>query len=158
MVVGIDTLLGSDEEPAQLRGIGPITAGQAREIAYTRNATWRRLLTAPNGELLHVDPRTYRPTASVQRLVRLRDQHCTFPHCAMPATRCDLDHIARFYHHRPEEGGASVPENLHALCRRHHRLKTAGSWNVQRESDGDIRWDAPTGHHYTTQPESYAAA
>jgi len=156
VVVGIDTLLGSDEEPAQLRGHGPITAAQARQIAYTRNATWRRLLTTPNGQLLHVDPRTYRPTASVERLVRLRDQHCTFPVCAMPAARCDLDHITAFNHRRPEAGGASTPQDLHALCRRHHRLKTAGRWNVQRESDGDIRWDAPTGHHYTTPPENYS--
>ena len=158
VVVGIDTLLGSDEEPAQLRGIGPITAGQARQIAYSRNATWRRLLTAPDGQLLHVDPHTYRPTASVERLVRLRDQHCTFPVCAMPAARCDLDHITAFNHHRPEAGGATTPQDLHALCRRHHRLKTAGRWKVQRDSDGDIRWDAPTSHHYTTQPESYGTA
>jgi hypothetical protein len=75
VVVGIDTLLGGNEEPAELRGIGPITAGQARQIAFGRDATWRRLLTAPDGELLSTDPRTYKPTASVARLVRLRDRH-----------------------------------------------------------------------------------
>jgi len=157
VVVGIDTLLGSNEEPAQLRGIGPITAAQAREIAYGRDATWRRLLTAPNGTLLHTDPHTYKPTASVERLVRLRDRHCTFPGCAMPAPRCDLDHIAPFNHHSPEHGGATVPENLHALCRRHHRLKTAGSWTVQRNGEGEVVWSAPTGHRYTTRTEPYTA-
>ena len=157
VVVGIDTLLGSSEEPAQLRGVGPITAAQAREIAYGRDATWRRLLTAPDGTLLHTDPHTYKPTASVQRLVRLRDRHCTFPGCAMPAARCDLDHIAPFNHHRPEAGGATVPQNLHALCRRHHRLKTAGTWNVVRGSEGETVWSAPTGHRYLTRAEPYAA-
>jgi hypothetical protein len=156
VVVGIDTLLGSDEEPAELRGIGPITAGQARQIAYARDATWRRLLTAPDGELLHVDACTYRPTASVERLVRLRDQHCTFPGCAMPAARCDLDHITAFNHYQPEKGGASTPQNLHALCRRHHRLKTAGRWKVRRECECGVVWSAPTGHEYATRVERYA--
>lgn len=157
VVVGIDTLLGSDEEPAELRGIGPISAPQARQIAYSTHATWRRLLTAPDGTLLHTDPHTYKPTASVDRLVRLRDRHCTFPGCAMPAARCDLDHITPYNHHEPKAGGLTLPENLHALCRRHHRIKTAGSWQVQRGNEGETIWSAPTGHHYTTHPQTYAA-
>jgi hypothetical protein len=157
VVVGIDTLLGSSEEPGQLRGVGPITAAQARALAYGRDATWRRLLTAPDGTLIHTDPRTYRPTAAVQRYVRARDRHCTFPGCAMPAARCDLDHIEPFNHQRPEHGGLTIPDNLHALCRRHHQLKTAGTWSVQRTRDGEVEWSAPTGHRYTTSPESYAA-
>ncbi|HZU54695.1 MAG TPA: DUF222 domain-containing protein [Actinocrinis sp.] len=157
ITVGIDTLLGSSEEPAELRGIGPITAGQARAIAFGNDATWRRLLTAPDGTLLHADARTYRPTASVERLVRLRDRHCMFPGCAMPAARCDLDHIIPFDHHRPEHGGATTPQNLHSLCRRHHRLKTAGSWKVAREGEGEVVWSAPTGHGYSTRAEAYAA-
>ena len=157
VVVGIDTLLGSNEEPAELRGIGPITAAQARALAYGRDATWRRLLTAPDGTLLHTDPHTYRPTAPVERYVRARDRHCTFPGCAMPAARCDLDHITPYDHHRPENGGPTVPENLHALCRRHHRMKTAGLWQVQRAGEGETAWTAPTGHRYVTRAEAYAA-
>ena len=157
VVVGLDTLLGANDEPADLRGIGPITAGQARALAYGRDATWRRLLTAPDGTLLHTDPHTYRPTAPVDRYVRARDRHCTFPGCAMPAARCDLDHITPYNHQRPENGGTTVPENLHALCRRHHRLKTAGLWTVQRASQGETVWDTPTGHRYATRAETYAA-
>jgi hypothetical protein len=75
----------------------------------------------------------------------------------MPAARCDLDHITPFNHHRPEHGGATTPQNLHALCRRHHRLKTAGSWKVTRRSEGEVVWSAPTGHRYVTRAEAYAA-
>lgn len=157
VTVGIDTLLGSNEEPAELRGIGPVTAAQARQIAFGKNATWRRLLTAPDGRLLHTDPHTYKPTASVERLVRMRDRHCTFPGCAMPAARCDLDHITPFNHDMPETGGATVPENLQALCRRHHRIKTAGTWQVQRDGQDQVVWSAPTGHRYVTRVERYAA-
>lgn len=157
VVVGLDTLLGVNDEPAELRGIGPITAGQARALAYGRDATWQRLLTAPDGTLLHADPHTYRPTAPVDRHVRARDRHCTFPGCNIPAARCDLDHITPYDHQQPESGGTTVPENLHALCRRHHRIKTAGLWTVQRESDGETVWDAPTGHRYVTRAQAYAA-
>jgi len=157
LLVGIDTLLGANQEPAELRGTGPITAAQARQITHGRDATWRRLLTAPDGTLPHTEAHTYQPTASVQRLVRLRDRHCTFPGRAMPAARCDLDHITAFNHHKPEAGGATVPENQHAPCRRHHRLKTAGTWKAARGNEGEVVWNAPTGHRYTTRTKPYTA-
>ena len=155
ITVGIDTLLGSSDEPATLQGYGPIGAVQARQIAIQQDATWRRLLTSPEGVLLHTDPHTYRPTASVERLVRMRDQHCTFPGCTRPARRCDLDHITAFDHQNPEAGGATTPENLHALCRRHHRLKTAGAWRPVRR-EGHMLWISRTGHTYTTVTPTYA--
>jgi len=159
LVVGIDTLLGGDEEPGDLRGYGPVTARQARALAFAEGSVWRRLLTAPDGTLVHADPRTYRPTAAVARHVRLRDQHCTFPGCAMPASRCDLDHVQPYRHGAPVSGGATTPENLHALCRRHHRLKTVGLWDVTRDSAADTTmWSARTGHSYVTRPEPYYVA
>ena len=143
--------------PAELRGIGPITAAQARQVAFGKNATWRRSLTAADGRLLHTDPHMYKPTASVERWVRMRDRHCIFPGCAMPAARCDLDHITPFNHDMPEAGAATVPQNLQALCRRHHRIKTAGPWRVQRDGQGQVVWSAPTGHRYVTRAENYPA-
>jgi hypothetical protein len=159
VMVGIDTLLGTDEEPGELRGYGPITAREARELAFASGSTWRRLLTAPDGTLLHADPHAYRPAAAVARLVRLRDRQCVFPGCAMPAARCDLDHARPFDRQVPAAGGATVPQNLQALCRRHHRLKTAGLWSVERDAATDsARWTSPSGHSYTTRPEPYLSA
>ncbi len=156
VVVGIDTLLGSDDEPGELRGYGPITAREARELAFASGSTWRRLLTAPDGMLTRADAHTYRPAAPVARLVRLRDRHCAFPGCAMPATRCDLDHAQPFDQRNPAAGGATEPENLQALCRRHHRLKTAGLWSVERDAATDsAKWTSPSGHTYVTRPEPY---
>jgi hypothetical protein len=159
VVVGIDTLLGSDDEPGELRGYGPIIAQRARALAFAPGSVWQRLLTAPDGTLLHADPHTYRPTAVAARFVRQRDQSCTFPGCAMPAARCDLDHVRPFDHDDPSSGGASTPENLHALCRRHHRLKTARRWNVTRDPmTYTAVWTAPTGHAYVTRPRPYLVA
>ena len=154
VTVGVDTLLGVDEEPAELCGYGPVTADTARMLAAGQDAVWRRLLTAPeSGLVVKTDPHTYRPTAEVRRQVSARNGHCNFPGCAMPATRTDLDHVVAFNHRRPERGGLTVPENLQALCRRHHRLKTHGDWSV-RLSETDVTtaptttWTAPSGRQY----------
>jgi Domain of unknown function (DUF222) len=159
ITVGIGTLLGTDQEPAELRGYGPIDATQARALAFAPGSVWRRLITAPDGVLVHADPHTYRPTAAVDRFVRARDRHCAFPGCAQPAHRCDLDHVTPFRHDKPQAGGLTEPGNLHALCRRHHRLKTAGLWSVTRDADTDTAtWTSRTGHRYTSTPALYPTA
>jgi hypothetical protein len=152
VTVGVDTLLGIDQEPAELSGYGPVTAHTARMLAAQDDAVWRRLLTAPkSGLIVKTDPRTYRPTAEVRRHVSARDGHCSFPGCAMPASRTDLDHVVAFNHQRPERGGLTVPENLQALCRRHHGLKTRGDWTVRlSETDVNTIWTAPSGRQYQT--------
>jgi hypothetical protein len=150
ITVPLDTLLGVSEEPGDLDGYGPITAHTVRALAAHSDSLWRRLLTAPDtGLLVKTDPHTYRPTAELRRHVSARDGHCSFPTCSMPAARTDLDHIVPFNHIRPERGGPSTPENLQALCRRHHRLKTHGGWDVHySETGGNTVWTSPAGRHY----------
>jgi hypothetical protein len=157
VTVGVATLLGTDERPGDLHGYGPIDAAQARALAFAPGSVWRRLITAPDGTVLHVDPHNYRPPAALARLVRLRDQTCAFPGCAMPAPRCDLDHVEPFNHVSPAAGGTTTLENLQALCRHHHGLKTARRWNAVREhATGTTTWTAPTGHSYITRPKPLA--
>jgi hypothetical protein len=91
VVVTADTLLRGGHEPAELAGHGPLTPAHARQLAFTPGSQWRWLLAAGDGTLLHASERTYTPTRAVARFVRLRDKTCAFPHCAMPATRCDCD-------------------------------------------------------------------
>ncbi|MBQ0987502.1 DUF222 domain-containing protein [Streptomyces sp. F63] len=156
VTVSLETLIGADEEPAQLKGYGPISAGQAREVAFAPGTLWRRLITHPaTGLLVKTDPATYRPTAETERHVIARDMTCTFPSCQMPAHRCDLDHIEPFNHENPTAGGATEPDNLMPLCRRHHLLKHRTRWQAERNSDtGEVRWRAPTGHTYTNPPRT----
>jgi hypothetical protein len=158
VTVPLDVLVGAEEGPAELKGYGPITAGQAREIAFAPGTIWRRLITDPgSGLLVKVDPTTYRPTADAERQVIARDQYCAFPSCRMPAHRCDVDHVEPFDHERPEAGGLTVPENLQPLCRRHHRLKTHHPrWRVTRDPrTGIASWTSPTGHTYRNAPPVY---
>jgi hypothetical protein len=152
VTVGLDTLLGIDDAPGELAGYGPVTAQTARALACTEGSIWRRLITDPGtGALVKTDPTTYRPTAEVRRHVEARDRICAFPSCRMPAERCDLDHVVPFDHDRPEAGGPTTPENLIPLCRAHHRAKTAGTWQVTRDTDSEqLTWTSPTGKRYTT--------
>ncbi|MBD3008660.1 DUF222 domain-containing protein [Streptomyces sp. 5-10] len=158
VTVPLDVLIGDSDDPAQLKGYGPITAGQARRIAFAKGTVWHRLIIEPKtGMLIKTDPTTYKPTAETERHVIARDAYCTFPTCRMPARRCDLDHVEPFNHHDPAAGGQTVPENLGALCRRHHRMKTHHpDWSVKRDSrTGTTTWTAPTGHRYTNRPHDY---
>jgi hypothetical protein len=91
VVVGADTLLRGGHEPGELGGHGPLTATHARQLAFAPGSRWRWLLAAGDGTLIHASPNTYTPTRAVARFVRLRDHTCAFPHCAMPAARCDCD-------------------------------------------------------------------
>lgn len=88
----------------------------------------------------------YRPSPLLDRLVRARYRCCTYPGCARPAVRCDLDHLLRW------PWGPTCACNLHPLCRRHHRLKHSGHIRVHRLPDGSIRWTLRTGHVTITRP------
>src|SRR5262249_49255302 len=83
VTVALTTLMGLDEQPAELAGYGPIPAPVARELAG--DGTWRRLVTDPlSGQLLDYGRTTYRPPAGLADFVRARDQRCIFPRCTRP--------------------------------------------------------------------------
>ena len=82
----------------------------------------------------------------MREVVILRDGHCVFPWCTRDARSCDLDHIEPYV--PIDEGGPpgqTAPTKLAALCRRHHRAKTARRWRYRRERDGTYTWHGPHG-------------
>lgn len=86
----------------------------------------------------------YRPGLRLARWVRARDRHCRFPGCRRAAAQCDLDHVI------PYPAGSTSEQNLAALCRYHHRLKTHTGWTVTPRADHRLDWTSPRGHTYTT--------
>ena len=146
----LPTLLGFADNPGIVPGLGAVPAELVRLIAS--DGKWIRFLHDHTGTLTEISPYTYRPSAALAAYIRARDQHCQFPHCTQPASRCDLDHIQPFNHTNPETGGTTTSDNLHALCRRHHRLKTLGTWQVTRQPNGTSRWTGPTGQTHTDHP------
>ncbi|MEJ2886528.1 HNH endonuclease signature motif containing protein [Actinomycetospora aeridis] len=149
VVVRADTLLGLDEQPAELVGYGPITADAARTLAADADATWRRILTDPlSGTVLDVGHRRYRPPEAMAEHVRNRDLTCTFPGCRVPAQACDLDHLVPFDPHDP--AGRTAADNLDPDCRHHHRIKHLPGWFVARGPEGSVLWTTPSGRRYRT--------
>ena len=92
--------------------------------------------------------RGYEPTAKIREHVIVRDGTCVFPWCGRNARRCDLDHIVPYDHDHPDRGGPTSTDNLAALCRRHHRLKTHGRWRYEMTDPGVFTWTSPLGYTY----------
>jgi hypothetical protein len=146
VVVSADTLLGLDDQPAQLAGYGPITAQEARRLAADSSGTWRRLLTDPDtGALLDISPHRYRPPQRGRDYLAARDDVCVFPTCQQPGYRCEADHIIPF-----DQGGPTTRTNLALTCRRHNRAKAGTGWSYRHNADGTFTWTTATGHHYTS--------
>lgn len=142
VTVDLPTLLGLAENPGQLAGYGAIPASLARSLAS--DSKWRRFITEPTtGALLDFGRESYEPPQPLVDFLLARDRTCRFPGCRAPAHLADLDHAQSW-----ENGGTTSAQNLGALCRRHHRLKTHGGWKLESASDGSCIWTSPHGKRY----------
>lgn len=142
VTVDLPTLLGLAENPGQLAGYGAIPASLARSLAS--DSRWRRFITEPTtGALLDFGRDSYEPPQPLVDFLLARDRTCRFPGCRAPAHLSDIDHAQSW-----ESGGRTSAQNLGALCRRHHRLKTHGGWKLESESDGSCVWTSPHGKRY----------
>jgi hypothetical protein len=148
VTIDLPTLLGLAENPGQLGGYGAIPASVARELAS--DGKWKRFITDPQtGNLLDYGRESYEPPQALKDFLIARDRTCRFPGCRRSAALSDLDHAKSW-----DEGGSTSPENLGALCRRHHRLKTHGGWSVTSHEDGSCTWVSPHGKRFFTPARS----
>ncbi|UUO01589.1 HNH endonuclease [Mycolicibacterium novocastrense] len=154
VIASEETVTGESEQPGYLEGFGVIDAELVRDLA--QNATVHPL---EQPTVTAEQARRYQPTATVNRWVRFRDLTCRFPGCDRRAAICDLDHTTPFNHADPAAGGLTVPSDLAAYCRQHHRLKTflggSDGWRDEQLSDGTIVWTSPTGRTYRTSPGGF---
>ncbi|MGF9754806.1 HNH endonuclease signature motif containing protein [Microvirga sp. 0TCS3.31] len=94
----------------------------------------------------------YEVPERIREQVILRDRTCVFPWCTRPARGCDIDHVIP---HDPDadakgppQPGPTTTQNLAALCRFHHRLKTHTAWRYRMVEPGVVEWTSPHGHRY----------
>jgi hypothetical protein len=150
VTVALSTLLGLDDQPAELtdptgRNFGPIPASLARQLATHPDSRWRRLVTDPLGGLLDYGRTRYRPPKKLDKFVKTRTPTCAFPTCNRPADNTELDHVRDW-----NNGGPTRPENLLPLCARHHHLKHETNWHLHyNPTTGIATWTSPTGRKYT---------
>ncbi|SDZ12617.1 protein of unknown function [Amycolatopsis xylanica] len=129
------TILGLDDLPGSLRGYGPITASQLREIAFSLQATWTGVLVDDEGHAQKMAKAKYRPGKHLKEFARLRDTTCHAPGCARVAHKGGHDRT------RPHgRGGRTGKDNGRSTCRRHHRARQSGFWKVEIGADGDPIW------------------
>ena len=163
VVVPVETLTGDADTPGWVLGLGPITAGEARDLARSASASSVSALIADpeTGSLTSANERLldqpaepqYRPSRGLDRAVRQRDLNCRFPGCRRSAmgtaSDTELDHTT------PRPMGPTAWDNLAVLCRRHHRLKHSPGWRVELAEEGVMTWTTPTGRRYETQRWQY---
>ena len=148
VTIDLPTLLGLAENPGQLAGYGAIPASIARELAS--DGKWKRFITDPQtGTLLDYGRESYEPPQALKDFLIARDRTCRFPGCRRSAALSDLDHAQSW-----DDGGSTSAENLGALCRRHHRLKTHDGWSVTSHGDGSCTWVSPLGKKFFTPARS----
>lgn len=132
------TLNGTSDQPAISRdGRAVIPGPHIRDMLRIQhnNLTWCELGTSadppgsaenPSDAKAHgEDILSYHsvgryPPPRLRTALQFRDGVCVADGCRTPAERCDIDHII------PWPQGGTRADNLQVLCRRHHRLKTAG--------------------------------
>ncbi|MCZ4067379.1 DUF222 domain-containing protein [Microbacterium sp. H37-C3] len=141
VAVTAETLMGKDESPAEAVGAGLVDADTVRQLAG-QVSEWDRLFIDPVTRT-PVEIDTYRPTASMKKLLMARDQHCRFPGCRRAAIRCELDHTIDH-----ALGGHTHIFNLAHLCQRHHSMKQFTKWEVRQVGGGVLEWTSPLGRVY----------
>ncbi|WP_448628280.1 HNH endonuclease [Geodermatophilus sp. URMC 64] len=88
----------------------------------------------------------YRPSAELDRFLRLRDQRCRFPGCRLPVSRGELDHRVRW----PD--GPTDVTNLAGLCTGDHRGKhQAPGFRYDMTDDGTLVVTTPSDITATTE-------
>ncbi|ONI84221.1 hypothetical protein ALI144C_16275 [Actinosynnema sp. ALI-1.44] len=147
VVVPMTTLMGLNQEPGEISGIGPITAEYARELA--RNATWRRVITDPAGQVLEVSRRRF-ASPGLTRFVQARDRVCRQPGCAVVAQRCEVDHSVPY-----AEGGVTGVGNVAMLCKRHNLMRQRTTWRMDQVMPGVLAFTTPGRRTVLTTPVGY---
>ncbi|MCC3303172.1 HNH endonuclease [Arthrobacter sp. zg-Y895] len=154
VLVNADTLLGLDDQPAELNGYGPISAETARRLAENATHLTGLVQDRATGDILGVGKRRRIPPG-LRRWLQARAGTCRFPGCDAPAaghTTTEIDHTLPW-----ANGGPTTHTNLSHLCRKHHRFKTLGHWKAHQSTDGPssgiLEWTSPLGRTYQTSPQ-----
>ena len=111
----------------RLRGGLPRVTAAAVEALAACGASLRVLLTDGARPLALTPPVATGLPAAVAAAVRARDGGCRSPGCTAPAEHTDLHHA---YLPRAA-GGGHDPDELIALCRRHHRQTERHGWQLR---------------------------
>ncbi|GAA4911371.1 hypothetical protein GCM10025790_02190 [Nesterenkonia rhizosphaerae] len=150
------TLTGEADEPAMAADRSwMIPAHQARHLAANPEAQhhWYQGSTRRDDRNAEHDLLSARyigryPPTHLRDALIFRDGTCQAEGCTISAERCDVDHQTPWEH-----GGETTAENLWALCRRHHRMKSHGFLHPPQTENTDAGSETGRGTDTDSSPD-----
>ena len=139
VVVHVDAAaLADPDQPGQsvLDGGQHVPAETSRRLACDASRVVMR--HDDEGRIVEVGARTRTIPPALRRALQHRDHGCRFPGCHGRITQGH--HI-----HHWAQGGPTTLGNLALLCGRHHRAVHEEGYQVERASDGALRFRLPHG-------------
>ncbi|MEC3978409.1 DUF222 domain-containing protein [Amycolatopsis sp. H20-H5] len=153
LYMDFNTYLGLNHNPVEMAGHGHLPAGLARYIATGPDTVLRRIITDPlTGQVLELGRTRYRPTASMDEFIRVRDRECRGVGCSRPAQACGIDHGSYPGTDRTNGDPATLGEMV-CYCGTEHELRDEPGWHRTLSPDGMLTVTTPTGRSYFSSPE-----
>jgi hypothetical protein len=115
---------------------GRVPRALLRRLACDSAVT--RIVFGADGAVLDVGRAQRTVTGQMRRAVIARDEHCVYPGCDQPPSRCEVHHAVRHW----ADGGDTSVANSALLCWHHHQLVDARGITM----------------HWTGKPSSSAGA
>jgi hypothetical protein len=139
LTIPATSLAGLTDEPGiSIDGRWALPASMVRELATHTSTLFHRIVTDPAGHVLDVTKLGRFAPSDLAFGIEIRDGVCQFPTCTRPADLCDKDHRVPWPH------GPTRGDNMWSLCRRHHRMKTAGIFTTALDEHGRPTWHLPS--------------
>ncbi|MFD2795317.1 DUF222 domain-containing protein [Promicromonospora vindobonensis] len=135
-------------QPATLTGAATTGSVVPRDLLrrLTCDAEITRVVFGPDGTAIDVGRAQRTVTGQLRKAVIARDQHCVYPGCDQPPSRCEVHHALRHW----ADGGETSVANSALLCWHHHTLvDTTGitmAWERGTTPDQPGRWTFTNRH------------
>ncbi|HMH51672.1 MAG TPA: DUF222 domain-containing protein, partial [Candidatus Acidoferrum sp.] len=139
VAVHVDAAVLLDPEAAGqsvLEGGTHVSAETSRRLACDASRVVMR--HDADGHIVEVGARTRTIPPAIRRALHHRDRGCRFPGCGVMFGQ---GHHIRHW----ANGGPTTLSNLTMLCRRHHRAVHEEGYQVERQSNGELRFRTPYG-------------
>ena len=121
-----------DRYEAEILGRGPIPV--TPDLFDTARADLYYFFKNTRGEILKFGRAKRDPTAAQRLAVEVRDRHCIYPSCRVPASRCQVHHLNEWL---IDQGFTDV-EVLGLFCDAHHRHLHTRQLVATRQPDGTV--------------------
>lgn len=135
-------------QPATFTGASTTGSVVPRDLLrrLTCDAEITRVVFGPDGTAVDVGRAQRTVTGQMRKAVIARDQHCVYPGCDQPPSRCEVHHALRHW----ADGGETSVANSALLCWHHHTLvDTTGvtmAWEAGANPDQPGRWTFTNRH------------